>query len=207
MLPMTMHSHTHRLEQQVTGEELHGNARHAPNVRLLVPLHAQQHLRRAVLAGVDGALAPLVAVRGTAIVDHYASVTACGPTRHVRAARQQQRLSEVILHVYASASTGTTTVFALHGGEQQVLQLQIRVGQAEVVQELQRLQQLHMSRAAHRHILQNRSDVRHGEGQVVALLQHVVEAAAQQVHHHAVVSVELELVKSDVKEEERAYRW
>ena len=41
VLRVIAHTHTHRLEQQVAGEQLHGDAPHAPNIRLLVPLHAQ----------------------------------------------------------------------------------------------------------------------------------------------------------------------
>ena len=71
VLRIIAHAHTHRLEQQVAGEQLHGDAPHTPNIRLLVPLHAQQHLGRAVLACVDGAFPTLVAVCRAAVVDHY----------------------------------------------------------------------------------------------------------------------------------------
>lgn len=73
VLCIIAHTHTHRLEQQVAGEQLHGDAPHAPNIRLLVPLHAQQHLGRAVLACVDGAFPTLIAVCRAAVVDHYVS--------------------------------------------------------------------------------------------------------------------------------------
>ena len=207
VLCVTSSPHAHGLEEQVAGEQLHGDARHAPDVRLLVPLHAQQHLRRAVLARVDRALAPLVAVRRAAVVDHYASTQTDRVTRHVRTTRQPNRLVEVVLHAYASARARSPTRLALHGGEQQVLQLQVRVCEPEAVQELQRLQQLLLIHPHHAHVLQDGPDVRHGEGRVVALLQHVVEAAAQQVHHHAVVPVELELVEPAVDSAWKQYRW
>ena len=207
VLRVTSSPHAHGLEEQVAGEQLHGDARHAPDVRLLVPLHTQQHLRRTVLARVDRALAPLVAVRRAPVVDHYASTQTDRVTRHVRTTRQPNRLVEVVLHAYASARARSPTRLALHGGEQQVLQLQVRVCEPEAVQELQRLQQLLLIHPHHAHVLQDGPDVRHGEGRVVALLQHVVEAAAQQVHHHAVVPVELELVEPAVDSAWKQYRW
>ena len=71
MLWMIFPSHRNGLEEQVAGEELHGDAGDAPDVRLLVPLHVHQHLRRAVLTRVDDSLAPVARVGRAAVVDHW----------------------------------------------------------------------------------------------------------------------------------------
>ena len=70
VLPVTSLRHSHCLEEQVAGEELHGDAGDAPDVRLLVPLHVHQHFWRAVLARVDDALASVGGVGRAAVVDH-----------------------------------------------------------------------------------------------------------------------------------------
>lgn len=71
MLRFTSPSHKNGLEEHVADEELEADAADAPEVRGLVPLHAQQHLRRAVLTRVDDALAPVARVGRTAVVDHW----------------------------------------------------------------------------------------------------------------------------------------
>ena len=70
VLPVTPGRSPHGLEEQVAGEELHRDAGGAPDVRLLVPGQAEQHLRSAVLARVDGPRASLGGVGRAAEVDH-----------------------------------------------------------------------------------------------------------------------------------------
>ena len=132
VLCVTSPPHAHGLEEQVAGEQLHGDARHAPDVRLLVPLHAQQHLRRAVLARVDRALAPLVAVRRAPVVDHYASIQTDRVTGDVARVGHGNALVEVVVHHH----------LLLLRGEEHVLQLEVRVRETHVVQELERLEEL-----------------------------------------------------------------
>ena len=69
MLRFTSPSHKNSLEEHVADEELEADAADAPEVRFLVPLHAQQHLRGAVLTRVDDAVTPLARVGGAAVVD------------------------------------------------------------------------------------------------------------------------------------------
>ena len=68
--------------------------------------------------------------------------------------------------------------------------------EAEAVQELHRFQELIVMVDVKSHVAENGSQIRHGEGSVVVLLQHLVETLPQHRHHHAVVTAELELVDS-----------
>lgn len=70
VLPVILRPSPHRLEEQIAGEELHRDARRSPNVRLLVPGKAEEHLRSSVLARVDGSRASFRGIGRTAEVDH-----------------------------------------------------------------------------------------------------------------------------------------
>lgn len=65
------------------------------------------------------------------------------------------------------------------------------------MKEAQRLQQLRVTFSSLSCVLENGTNVRHRHGVVIILLQHIVETAAEKVHHHAVVPVKLKLVKSE----------
>lgn len=84
----------------------------------------------------------------------------------------------------------------VHRREQEVFELQIGVGESESVEKRQGLEELGVKNIGQSYIAQNRSNICHGEGVIVVLFQNVVKRLAQQVHHHAVMSVELELVLS-----------
>lgn len=70
------------------------------------------------------------------------------------------------------------------------------MSESESVEKRQGLEELGVRSLGHSHIVQNRSNICHGEGVVVVLFQNVVKRLAQKVRHHAVMPVELELVLS-----------
>lgn len=82
----------------------------------------------------------------------------------------------------------------VHRGEEEVLELEVGVGQAESVEERQGFEELEVSSAAQSNVSHDRADVAHREGVVDVVLQHVVQRLAQKIRHNAVVAVELELV-------------
>ena len=79
-------------------------------------------------------------------------------------------------------------------GEEHVLQLQVRVGEPDVVEELQRLKQLAVKRKRRMNFAKNVTKKRDGEGPVVVRFEDLVHALSQQGHHHAIVAFELELI-------------
>ena len=69
MLRVKQFLHKNGLEEHVADEELQTDASDAPEIRCLIPCHAQQHLRCTILTRVDDAVAPFSGVRGAAEVD------------------------------------------------------------------------------------------------------------------------------------------